>query len=99
MQQQSSATHLHASKGSTGIPQAASKAAAAAAARSSLFTPDASRQARAEWLAGKLQQQQLAASVQDRDLQREQQLLQKLADKKMAAEVAHTQVGRVYGPA
>jgi hypothetical protein len=99
MQQQSSATHLHVSKGSTGSPQAASRAAAAAAARSSLFTPDASRQARAEWLAGKLQQQQIAACVLERDLQREQQLLQKLADKKVAAEAAHTQVGRPYARA
>jgi hypothetical protein len=100
LQQQSSATHLHASKGSasrqcsTGTSQASNQAAAAAA-RSSLFTPDASRQARAQWLAGKLQQQQLAASALERDLQREQQLLHKLADKKLAAEAAHAQVGRV----
>jgi hypothetical protein len=81
-------------KGSNGKPAASTEALKAAAACSSLFTPDASRQARANWLAGKLQQQQDAAAAFERDLQKEQLLLQKLAEKKPAAEAAHAQVGR-----
>jgi septal ring factor EnvC (AmiA/AmiB activator) len=66
--------------------------AAAAAARSSLFTPEATRQARADWLAGKQQQQQDAAAALERDLQKRQLLLQKLACRRKDAEVAHAQV-------
>ncbi|KAF6261069.1 hypothetical protein COO60DRAFT_1700022 [Scenedesmus sp. NREL 46B-D3] len=51
----------------------------------------ASSHARADWLAGKLQQQQDAAAALEHDFEREQQLLQKLADKQLAAKEAHAQ--------